>query len=1040
MDELTEKLKKLKKIKFLILFGGVFLFFILIVGALITIIPGAMNGIQSVGENSSSKSVQEKTGYETGKNTIFSTLCENCTSESDADKNGVLASEFYQKMSETLNLYNSLENYKERDGEFDFQLISATIQYGKLLRAELFRDSEQFGKWYTEANLTNKDIDQFAGIQDITKENAQQFFKWAAVMLGTPYSLPDINLRGLSGSLIGGRVVTECVAGNVKRNEEEQLEDLVAEIIRVEQKFSGETVNPSFWDSILSIFGISYTSDTKLLTKRLTAMFDGLDKDSGEYKDLEAFINLDNYVADKQCGNGQMVKNTYTKFMNYEQYKTYLRTVFIPQNYINCDTCVYRNGSEVFKKMKIEDIIKDIFDNAEYYRTYADMGDFKYANANYSSTIIPIGDLAYMTAPIKTRCHVSDKYGIRTDIVNGTEKKVFHYAVDAGGDDGYLYSIAPKGIVHRILYNVTENYNPNYGQCSTLTETQIGGVQIVIKYTINDTLYYAEYSHVDKDNIYVTEGAEVSKGQKIAKIGNTGCSTGPHVHFALYRGGWAANTVIDPTVLFRKCENSGFEDISTIATNDNYVNPNKCMVGDYTLDEVITSIIKKNDASASSQKEYVKATAIVLRTILMKDSDWCNNSLGVTVNNLNIEGNALDLTLYNQVIETQGIILNYSGEPLKDLSYAMFPCETLPLNWNNGNRSYVLGVLGIPDTGDQLDLAYVDSAVRKHNEKCVAYTRSGGNVSVELETVPSDLADYKQGVSKYVNFTIPESKITRKDKGAQKSYSLNIAKHLASQNNTYTQILYQFYQAKTVNVNKTDENIGYIDNSTSPGLIDARKAIAKLGGGNTAGFEYGETLAGSNITPTGSLTDSESNTINDHLTNYISTAATKAREKGESENRAKVAAAAYWIVNNPFYRVQYSLNSSYNVDGWNENWSSSNGLDSAGLVLWSLRQAGASSYYGTPSALESSAVFSETATTFTVNELLSLGIKVGDVIRKNNPQGHWAVVTKVDAGLCSIEVAHAVNEQNDLDLTTYGCGTPINYQKIYKLPAFYHDS
>lgn len=54
------------------------------------------------------------------------------------------------------------------------------------------------------------------------------------------------------------------------------------------------------------------------------------------------------------------------------------------------------------------------------------------------------------------------------------------------------------------------------------------GNKVVIEYTHNGVKYQDWYCHLDKAE--VAKGAEVRPGQKIALSGNTGNSTGPHLH------------------------------------------------------------------------------------------------------------------------------------------------------------------------------------------------------------------------------------------------------------------------------------------------------------------------------------------------------------------------------------------------------------------------------------------------------------------------------------------------------------------------------
>ncbi|MDZ7792491.1 MAG: M23 family metallopeptidase [Spirochaetia bacterium] len=63
------------------------------------------------------------------------------------------------------------------------------------------------------------------------------------------------------------------------------------------------------------------------------------------------------------------------------------------------------------------------------------------------------------------------------------------------------------------------------------------GNYIVIRHAYG---FATKYAHLD--NVYVEEGDVVTQGQKIGTMGNTGMSTGPHLHFEVRIGA----QVVDP--------------------------------------------------------------------------------------------------------------------------------------------------------------------------------------------------------------------------------------------------------------------------------------------------------------------------------------------------------------------------------------------------------------------------------------------------------------------------------------------------------------
>lgn len=72
------------------------------------------------------------------------------------------------------------------------------------------------------------------------------------------------------------------------------------------------------------------------------------------------------------------------------------------------------------------------------------------------------------------------------------------------------------------------------------------GNLVMITHSINGQTFITLYAHTSSYNVSV--GQEVSKGDQIAKMGNTGNSTGPHLHFEVHVGSWdwRGSTSVNP--------------------------------------------------------------------------------------------------------------------------------------------------------------------------------------------------------------------------------------------------------------------------------------------------------------------------------------------------------------------------------------------------------------------------------------------------------------------------------------------------------------
>jgi len=108
-------------------------------------------------------------------------------------------------------------------------------------------------------------------------------------------------------------------------------------------------------------------------------------------------------------------------------------------------------------------------------------------------------------APVTGRVAGSG-FGWRVDPITG--QSALHTGLDFQADTGTPILAAAGGVV------VTQEYHPAYGNMIEVDH----GNQLVTR-----------YAHASR--VLIKQGDIVRRGQKIAEIGTTGRSTGPHLHF-----------------------------------------------------------------------------------------------------------------------------------------------------------------------------------------------------------------------------------------------------------------------------------------------------------------------------------------------------------------------------------------------------------------------------------------------------------------------------------------------------------------------------
>ena len=122
--------------------------------------------------------------------------------------------------------------------------------------------------------------------------------------------------------------------------------------------------------------------------------------------------------------------------------------------------------------------------------------------------------------PITGTPDISSPFGYRKDPF--TKLRAFHHGIDiAVPNNTDVLSTAP-GIVFKTSYD------------------KVGGNYIIIDHYNN---YKTYYGHLSK--ILIRKNEKVEKGQVIGKSGNTGRSTGPHIHYQVFSDGKA----IDPLLI-----------------------------------------------------------------------------------------------------------------------------------------------------------------------------------------------------------------------------------------------------------------------------------------------------------------------------------------------------------------------------------------------------------------------------------------------------------------------------------------------------------
>jgi len=123
--------------------------------------------------------------------------------------------------------------------------------------------------------------------------------------------------------------------------------------------------------------------------------------------------------------------------------------------------------------------------------------------------------------PVPAGTPISSGFGLRECDGCSTD----HTGTDFNPGDGYPIQVISDGVVTEAGWDST-----GYGN------------KVVVQHVIDGQVVSTLYAHLQDDSITVTVGQTVTRGTVLGLVGDTGESTGPHLHFSVILDG----TTIDP--------------------------------------------------------------------------------------------------------------------------------------------------------------------------------------------------------------------------------------------------------------------------------------------------------------------------------------------------------------------------------------------------------------------------------------------------------------------------------------------------------------
>ena len=319
--------------------------------------------------------------------------------------------------------------------------------------------------------------------------------------------------------------------------------------------------------------------DTVNFNHEIFDNFSKYDEKAEPYSSSEKvpIVKVDNTTP---SGNGSFAVN----FNNGEEYEykhgwIYNRFPFYRKEFQLEENKEFEYDNVVTPK-DIERVIENIDDQKEVFDAVLGYDTSVYASNSWSSSFNSDGTESF-PLPVG-KYTITSCVGERT--INGKFSNHGGIDIDVSRRGTPLYAWK-AGVVVRTNTSCGEGY---YG---STCGGGYGNFVVIDHGEVNGERQYTIYAHMT--NVSVLVGDQVSAGQQIGTSGNSGSSTGPHLHFEIRTGGteWSNATKQDPYPTL--AEIVGGEDLPSICTEE-------------TILDVKSTLINGNQTNSENKQQLCK--------------------------------------------------------------------------------------------------------------------------------------------------------------------------------------------------------------------------------------------------------------------------------------------------------------------------------------------------------------------------------------------------------------------------------------------------